>query len=71
VAAERQAKKAMSRIEKQLARVDKRERELHQQMADAASDHERLTALTAELSEVTGEKDALELEWLETAALLE
>jgi ATP-binding cassette subfamily F protein uup len=71
VAAERQAKKALSRIEKQLARVDKRERELHQQMADAASDHERLTELGAELSTVTEEKDALELEWMDTAALLE
>ena len=71
VADERQAKKAMSRIEKQLARADKRERELHQQMADAASDHERLTGLSAELDAVTQEKDALEQEWLETAALLE
>ena len=71
MADERQAKKAMSRIEKQLVRVDKRERELHQQMADAASDHERLTALGADLDAVTREKDALEQEWLETAALLE
>jgi ATP-binding cassette subfamily F protein uup len=71
VADERQTKKALSRIEKQLARVDKRERELHQQMAEAASDHERLTALSAELDAVTQEKEALEQEWLETASLLE
>ena len=71
VAAERQAKKAMSRIEKQLVRVDKRERELHQQMADSASDHGRLTALSAELDAVTKEKGSLEQEWLEVAEQLE
>jgi ATP-binding cassette subfamily F protein uup len=71
VADERQAKKALSRIEKQLVQVDKREGQLHRQMAAAASDHTRLTELTAELDTVTQEKSALEHEWLEVAAQLE
>ena len=40
-------------------------------MADAASDHARLTELSAELDAVTQEKEALEQEWLEAASLLE
>ncbi len=68
---ERQAKKALSRIERQLARVDDREGGLHQQMADAASDHTRLTELGSELDAVLAEKAALEHEWLEAAAELE
>jgi hypothetical protein len=40
-------------------------------MAAAASDHTRLTELTAELDAVTQEKAALEHEWLDVAAQLE
>ncbi len=40
-------------------------------MAQVSSDHERLAALSAELSELAGEKDALELQWLEAASLIE
>ena len=67
----RDARKAMARIEKQLARVTAREEELHAALVEAASDHERLTELDAELRQVGAEKDALEEEWLEAASLLE
>jgi ATP-binding cassette subfamily F protein uup len=67
----RDARKAMARIEKQLARVAAREEELHAALVEAASDHERLTELDAELRQVGTEKDALEEEWLEAASLLE
>jgi len=36
-------------------------------MVAAAADHERLTALDAELRAAQGAKDALEEEWLEVA----
>jgi ATP-binding cassette subfamily F protein uup len=70
-AAERAARKTIDRIDKQLARIAVREAELHDQMAAHASDHERLAALSAELQELSAEKDDLEAEWLEAATVLE
>jgi len=67
----RDARKAMARVEKQLARVTAREQELHAALVEAASDHERLTQLDAQLREVAAEKEALEEEWLGAASLLE
>ncbi|HEX4977619.1 MAG TPA: ATP-binding cassette domain-containing protein, partial [Nocardioides sp.] len=67
----RDARKAMARVEKQLARVAAREEELHAALVEAASDHERLTELDAQLREVSAEKEVLEEEWLEAASLLE
>ena len=55
----------MARVDKQLARVDAREAELHALLAEHASDYERLATLGAELDDVLAEKDALELEWME------
>ncbi|MGN6576738.1 MAG: ABC-F family ATP-binding cassette domain-containing protein [Nocardioides sp.] len=67
----REAKKAMARIEKQLARVTERAEKLHAELAEHAADYERLAALGAELEVVEAEKDALEEEWLTAASLLE
>ncbi len=67
----REAKKAMARIEKQLARVTERADNLHAELAEHAADYERLAALGAELEVVEAEKDALEEEWLAAASLLE
>ena len=64
----RDARKAMARVEKQLARVTAREEELHAALVEAASDHERLTELDAQLREVSAEKESLEEEWLEALA---
>ena len=60
-----------TRVEKQLARVDAREAELHALLAEHASDYERLATLGAELDEVLAEKEPLELEWMEAAETLE
>ena len=46
-------------------------RELHDEMAANADDHEKLTELSAELHRLADEKDELEGEWLEAAAVLE
>ena len=67
---QREARKAIQRIEKQLAKITDREATLHEQLADAATDHARLTTLGEELSALHEEKDALEMEWLEAAETL-
>ena len=67
----REARKAMARVEKQLTRLAAREERIHAAMAEAASDHTRVLALNAELREVVDEREALELEWLEAADILE
>jgi hypothetical protein len=36
-----------------------------------ASDHERLTELSRELTEIGAERESLEVEWLEAAVVLE
>jgi ATPase subunit of ABC transporter with duplicated ATPase domains len=63
----REARKTLARVEKQLARLAEREERIHVAMADAATDHERVLRLSAELREVAESRDALELEWLEAA----
>ena len=70
-AEERAARKTLARLDKQLARVAEREAELHAQVEDAGSDYERLAELGVLLQQVADEKEALELEWLEAAELLE
>jgi ATP-binding cassette subfamily F protein uup len=66
-ASERTARKAIDRIDKQLARIAVREAELHDEMAAHAADHERLAALSDELRTLGEQKDELEAEWLEAA----
>ncbi|MDP3969113.1 MAG: ABC-F family ATP-binding cassette domain-containing protein [Nocardioides sp.] len=63
----RDARKAMTRLERQLGKVDARVAALQAEMATAAADHERLTALDAELREATASREAIEEEWLEVA----
>ncbi|ROO82707.1 ATP-binding cassette subfamily F protein uup [Actinocorallia herbida] len=59
--------KELDRLERQLDKLTKREAELHGQMADAATDHERLLDLDAKLKAVLAEKDEVEMAWLELA----
>ena len=70
-AEERVARKTVARLDKQLERLAVREAELHAALAEASSDYERLAALGAELDGVLAEKDAVELEWLEAAEVLD
>ena len=65
------ARKDVQRLERELERQTAREQELHDQMAAAATDHERLRALSGELLTVTADRERLETEWLEAAELLE
>ncbi len=70
-AEEREARKAITRLERQLERVGVREDKLNAAIIDAGQDYQRLAELSAELQEVTAERDELELEWLEAAEALE
>jgi ATP-binding cassette subfamily F protein uup len=70
-AEERTARKAMARLEKQLARVTAREAELNALILEHAQDYTRLAELSAELQQLHAQKDEFELEWLEVAEVLE
>jgi len=70
-AEERAARKALTRIDKQLERITAREAVLNAEILEHAQDYDRLAALSAELRQLADEKDGLELEWLEAAEALE
>ncbi len=70
-AAERAARKPVARIARQLERSAERETALNAEMAEHVADHERLAELSKELSALHDEKEALEMEWMEAAELLE
>ncbi|WP_415102424.1 ABC-F family ATP-binding cassette domain-containing protein [Nocardioides sp.] len=67
-AQERAARKALSRLDKQLARVAEQEASLQAEIVAHAHDYERLADLSARLDALTSERDTLETEWLEAAA---
>ena len=70
-AEQRAAKKELSRLESQLHKLSERIEKVHREMADAASDYPRLSALQATLSGLDDERDELELAWLDAAESLE
>jgi ATP-binding cassette subfamily F protein uup len=63
----RVAKKELQRIERQLDKISEREAKLHQQIAENATDFAKVAGLDAELRELVGEREELELRWLELA----
>jgi ATP-binding cassette subfamily F protein uup len=70
-AEERAARKTVSRIDKQLAKLAEQEAQLNAEVLEHAQDYEKLAELSARLTAIADEKDELELEWLEAAELLE
>jgi ATP-binding cassette subfamily F protein uup len=68
---ERTARKALARIDKQLERIAVQEAALNGEIAAAASDYAALATLSEQLRILAGEKETLELEWLEAASILE
>ncbi len=64
---QRAAKKELSRLERQIAKLDQREAALHEQMATHATDYEKVSTLDAELREVLAERASVEHTWLELA----
>jgi ATP-binding cassette subfamily F protein uup len=68
-AASREARKAVGRLDRQLARLASRAEALEARMAEpeVAGDHQRLAALAAELRDIHAERDRLEDDWLDAA----
>ncbi len=64
-------KKELTRLERQLARYAEREAALHEQLAQHATDYEKVAALDAELRGVHEEKARTEEAWLELAERVE
>jgi ATP-binding cassette subfamily F protein uup len=67
----RAARKELQRIERRTEKLRGEEARLHDALAGAATDHERVLALDAELRAVVAEREELEEQWLELAADLE
>lgn len=70
-AALRAAQKELGRLERAVAKLGERETALHAQLAEHATDPERVVTLTSELNAVVAEKDATEMQWMELAEELE
>ncbi len=66
-AAERIRRKELARLESQLGKVEAEITRLHEAMAEAATDFERLAALDADLRAAQARKDEIEEAWLEAA----
>ncbi|MGQ4485757.1 ABC-F family ATP-binding cassette domain-containing protein [Streptomyces sp. 372A] len=65
--AARAAKKELQKVERQLEKMSTRETTLHAQIAENATDFEKVAKLDAELRELVAERDVLEMRWLELA----
>ena len=63
----RAARKELVRLEREISRLDDRERKLHARMAEAAGGYQEVTELDDRLREVVSEKERLEEEWLHLA----
>ncbi|MGI8677832.1 MAG: ABC-F family ATP-binding cassette domain-containing protein [Jatrophihabitans sp.] len=63
----RATRKELSRLERRVATLDKREGTLHNQLAAQATDYAAVARLDAELREVVSEREAAEQAWLELA----
>ncbi|MYT30960.1 MULTISPECIES: ABC-F family ATP-binding cassette domain-containing protein [unclassified Streptomyces] len=66
-AVNRAAQKELQRIERQLDKIGDKESALHAQMAEHATDFEKIAGLDAELRELGAQREELELRWLELA----
>lgn len=63
----RAAKKELQKIERQLDKISDKETKLHARIAENATDFSKVAGLDAELRELAGEREELELRWLELA----
>jgi ATP-binding cassette subfamily F protein uup len=63
----RAAAKELQRLERRIATLEKREAQLHTQLAEHATDFTRVAELDAELRTVVAERDAAEEAWLTLA----
>lgn len=66
-AQQRAGQKELTRLERQIARLSDNEARLHADLADSASDYERLIELGEQLRSLQEERNALEERWLVVA----
>ncbi|MFL6120340.1 ATP-binding cassette domain-containing protein [Actinophytocola sp.] len=67
----RAAQKELARLERQLDKLTRRETELHEALAEAATDAGRLLELDAELRALLADKSTVEQRWLDVADVAE
>ncbi len=70
-AQQREARKNLARIERQLQRLTEKAGRIHTDMAAQASDHAAMVRLSSDLRAVDTEREALEEDWLAQAELAE
>jgi ATP-binding cassette subfamily F protein uup len=63
----RAARRELTRLERRIATLERQEAALHAQLAEHATDHERVLELDTRLREIGAEKDEAESAWLELA----
>ncbi len=68
---QRAARKEVQRLERRMTALTQKQEKLHAQLAEAATDPDRLLTLGAELRAVDAEIEQVELAWLEAAELAE
>jgi ATP-binding cassette subfamily F protein uup len=67
----RAARKELTRVERRVQKLDTEETRIHAAMADAATNHERVSKLDDELRAVIAERHELEEQWMALAAELD
>jgi ATP-binding cassette subfamily F protein uup len=67
----RAARKELARIERRIATLEKREAQLHAELAEHATDYGRVASLDAELRAAITEREQLEESWLELSLTIE
>jgi ABC transport system ATP-binding/permease protein len=70
-AEQRAARKEASRLERRMTALSKREKQLHDDLAAAATDPKRLLELDRQLKQVQAEQETVEHEWMAAAELAE
>ncbi|MFD0820858.1 ABC transporter C-terminal domain-containing protein, partial [Micromonospora zhanjiangensis] len=63
----RTAKKELSRLERQVGKLEQREAALHEQLAAHATDYAKVAELDGQLRTVRGERERVEEAWLALA----
>jgi ABC transport system ATP-binding/permease protein len=69
-AAQREAKKDLNRIDRQLSKLAAQEGKIHGEMAAKAADHTAVLALNNALRALVDERETLELQWLSVAEII-
>ncbi|MFM8254699.1 MAG: ABC transporter ATP-binding protein, partial [Actinomycetota bacterium] len=67
----RELKKNIERIERSVSRRDEQLQKLERELAETTTDYARLAQIHTEIEQLKGEKETLELEWLDLLADLE